>query len=55
VGKAWAEVYGTTPPLVKESTQINTEEALRIMEFEQDPQIIRTLEFFYPKIVNRFK
>jgi hypothetical protein len=55
VGKAWAEVYGTTPPLVKESTQINTEEALRIMEFEQDPQIIRLLEFFYPKIVNRFK
>jgi len=49
VGKAWREVYGTTPPLIPGSTQINTSEAVRIMQAETNPIFVKRIEFHLPR------
>ena len=49
VGKAWREVYNTTPPLIPGSTQINTCEAIRIMQEETNPTLVKRIEFHLPR------
>jgi hypothetical protein len=49
VGKAWREVYNTTPPLIPGSTNINTSEAIRIMQEETNPVFVKRIEFHLPR------
>jgi hypothetical protein len=50
-GKAFKEVYGGLPPLISGSTQINTQETLRLLQEETRPVYRQRIQGFLPDLV----
>ena len=50
-GKAFKEVYGGLPPLISGSTQINTQETLRLLQEETRPVYRQRIKGFLPDLV----
>lgn len=50
-GKAFKEVYGSLPPLISGSTQINTQETLRLLQEETRSVYRQRIQGFLPDLV----